>query len=113
MDFSDKSNAFIRPYRNLLDVIGIANDNAGIDLTLDEFRKHATIFAWDNCPDVCNSFHSHIGRPGVIDVNLVFKKPLSVPITVLIYQVYDKILYMEKMHQDGIINCTVEHLTVE
>ena len=96
---------YMRLYRNLLDCVGVSSDNTGIDLNLEDFKTGCCIVGYSRCPDLCNLAHSHKGEPGVIDVNMTFKKPLENSITILSYALYDRIAYI-----DETMNCTLEYL---
>ena len=96
---------YTRLYRNLLDCVGVASDNTGIHLKMEDFKSGCCIIAYSRCPDLCNLAHSHKGEPGVIDVNMSFKKPLDDSISILSYALYDKVAYI-----DNEMNCTVEYL---
>ena len=99
------SGDYLRLYRNLLDCIGVASDNVGIDLTMEDFRSGCCVIAYSRSPDLCNFAHSHNGEPGTIEVGMSFKIPLGNSISILSYALYDKIAYF-----DDKMNCTLEHL---
>ena len=87
---------YMREYANFMDVIGIAAENSGNDITPQEFADSCTVFALDLSADTCNSFHTHILSNGVIGIEMSFSKPLEKPIQVLTYQIYHKVLRVDK-----------------
>ena len=96
---------YMRLYRNLLDCVGVASDNTGIYLNLEDFKTGCCIIGYSRCPDLCNLAHSHKGEPGVIDVSMTFKKPLEKSISILSYALYDRIAYIDENRE-----CKLEYL---
>ena len=81
LDFD--SGDYMRLYRNLLDCVAVGSDNAGIHLTMENFKSACCIVAHSRSPDLCNFAHTHNGKPGTINVSLSFKKTLEESISIL------------------------------
>ena len=92
-DFENKrvSQAFNHLFMNT----GKYRINSGSCLTLDQFQSGLTIFPFDLTPDQCNSYHSHAGREGTVEVELEWSKPLPKGITVLCYQVSQQVIQLQ------------------
>ena len=79
----------------------------GIDITPEEFKSNSFVMAYDSCPELCAGLRTHLPKNGTIGLEIELKKALLNPISILVYQVYDK--YMEL---DGLDNsCTVKYLS--
>lgn len=65
-------------------------------ITLDHFKKGSTIFAWDLTPDLCNSFHTHKGSVGVLDIEVFWSRPLPTAITMIILSSGDQVLTVDR-----------------
>ena len=63
--------------------------------------------AYESCPNLCAGLQTHLPKKGTIGLELELKTALLQPITILVYQIYDKVLEI-----DGIDNsCTVKYLS--
>jgi hypothetical protein len=90
------SGIFMRAYRGLFDSIGISHSNGGNSVTPDHFVGGCTFFAFDLTPDMCNGWHEHPRKSGVIDLELSFSKALTEPINIIVYSSYDNFIMIDK-----------------
>ena len=95
---------YVRLYKNLLESIGCSNGNNATDLSFEDFKSNSCILSYDGSADMCNMYHSHTSKPGVIDVAMTFKEPLERSITIISFATYQKVAYIDDQN-----NCTVEH----
>ena len=67
-----------RELRALYDNIGVnsASDDSGCNLNDEDFIGGYTLFCFYLTPDKCNGFHLHEERRGIIDIEVMFSKPL-------------------------------------
>ena len=98
---------FMREYRNLLDCIGIAFNNTGVDITPKEFKTGSCIMAYDSCPDICAGMRTHLPKNGTINIEMDYKSPTTKAITILVYQIYDRIVEINGADK----SCTLKYLT--
>lgn len=85
------SNVYIQLYNNLFYGLGIANDDAGIDLSRIEYKKHPLM--------VFNLRHTKEGFPnpkhGNVKLELKFGANNQGAITVLVYAEYQSVLHID------------------
>ena len=87
---------YFREYQNLMDCIGVAKENGGVDFNPSEFKNGNMILAYDSSADRCNSYHTHTLKTGVIGAELAFKTPLVKPVQLIVYSVYHMMLKVDK-----------------
>ena len=68
-----------RELRSLYDNIGVnePSDDSGCNLNVDDFLGGYTLFSFDLTSDKCNGFHLHETTTGIIDLEILFSKPLK------------------------------------
>ena len=95
-DFSKK--LVRRELRALYDNIGVssAGDDSGCNLDVDDFTGGYTLFAFDLSVDKCNGYHFHEDRSGIVDLEVIFRKPLEQAITVICYAAFESMISMSK-----------------
>ena len=54
------------------------------------------IYAFDLTADKCNVFHIHESVAGIVDLEILFDKPLKEAITVLCYTAHESIIAITK-----------------
>ena len=87
-----------RELRSLYDNIGVndASDDTGCNLNVEDFIGGFTLFSFDLTADKCNGFHLHESVAGIVDLEILFDKPLKEAITVLCYTAYESIIAITK-----------------
>ena len=55
-----------------------------------------TLFLFDLTPDKCNGSHLHENSTGIVDLEILFSKPLEEAITVLCYTAHESIIAITK-----------------
>ena len=87
-----------RELRALYDNIGVSDpsDDSGCNLNVEDFTGGYTLFSFDLTPDKCNGFHTHDNTTGIIDLEILFSKPLTEAITVLCYTAYESMIAITK-----------------
>ena len=87
-----------RELRALYDNIGVSNasDDTGCNLNVSDFIGGYSLFCFDLTPDKCNGFHLHENVSGIIDLEILFSKPLEEAITVICYNAYESIVSITK-----------------
>jgi hypothetical protein len=85
-------NQYIQLYNNLFEGLGMSNDDVGLDITRESFKKHPLM--------VYNLRHIRDGfalpKYGSVKIDLSFKNSLPEAVTVLIYAEYQSVLYIDK-----------------
>jgi len=93
VDFRDGTKRVLRAYQNIYKGLGIANCDAGLDYTMDDFLKYKTLFVYDfgNVSEVCT-------RPnyGNIKIELKFRTALTDALTVVCYTESQSVLHIDK-----------------
>ena len=87
-----------RELRSLYDNIGVndASDDTGCNLNVEDFMGGYSLFSFDLTADKCNGFHFHEQANGIIDLEILFSKPLEKAITVLCYTAQESIVAITK-----------------
>lgn len=87
-----------RELRSLYDNIGVndASDDTGCNLNVEDFIGGFTLFSFDLTADKCNGFHIHESVAGIVDLEILFDKPLKEAITVLCYTAHESIIAITK-----------------
>ena len=87
-----------RELRSLYDNIGVndPSDDSGCNLDVEDFTGGYTLFSFDLSPDKCNGFHLHENVTGIVDLEILFSKPLEEAITVLCYTANESIVAITK-----------------
>jgi hypothetical protein len=62
---------------------------------VEDFKGGSAIYAFDFNPDNCNGFHDHIDLAGNIDFEVIFKTPLTAPVSMVIMSQYDNQLTLD------------------
>ena len=90
VNFDDKE--YLMLYNKLFEGLGIENEDAGIDLEREEYKKHPLMIF--NLRDQKEGFS--IPKYGNIRIDLKFKKALTQGVTVIIYAEYQSVLQIDK-----------------
>jgi len=61
--------------------------------------SNSCFFAFDFTPDLCNSFHDHGAKAGVIDLHVGFAEALPKNITCICYATFKEIITINKNKQ--------------
>ena len=87
-----------RELRALYDNIGLSDptDDSGCNLNVNDFIGGYTLFSFDLTPDKCNGFHLHENTSGIVDLEIIFAKPLQQAITILYYSAYESMIAITK-----------------
>ena len=87
-----------RELRALYDNIGINSpgDNVGCEINVDDFVGGYTLFCFDLTPDRCNGYHLHENVSGIVDIEILFSKPLDKAITVICYSAFECVVALTK-----------------
>lgn len=93
-DYENK--LFIREFRSLFDNLGIHHDDCGNSIGTAEYFNGTNFYAFDLSPDLCNGFHSHPFQPGTIDIDCRLKNPLTKPVTLMAFAIYNAIVSIDK-----------------
>jgi hypothetical protein len=96
-DFTNKKA--IREYRWFIDNIDILHSNESNGITYEDFLSNSCFFAFDFTPDLCNSFHDHGAKAGVIDLHVGFAEALPKNITCICYATFKEIITINKNKQ--------------
>ena len=80
---------FTETYRRVFDEIGIRTNTIGINLSAEQFKNGSNFYSFDYSPDKCSGFHSHASDSGGIDFGVVFKRPTTTTISMIILCQYD------------------------
>jgi hypothetical protein len=89
-NFADDN--YFKEYNALNEAIGVAGENAGVNVTSDHYKNSLALFALDLSPDMCNNFHLHAVRAGHIDIEFSMTTPPTNVLQVIVYQVYQNML---------------------
>ena len=95
-----------RAFRHFFDNIGIENSNTPCLISYEDFCQGATLIPFDLTPDKAATQHNHEKRTGNIEVDMKFREPLDVGITVFALCIFnDKFLITgPRMNREVILN---------
>ena len=87
-----------RELRALYDNIGLSDptDDSGCNLNIEDLIGEYALFSFDLTPDKCNGFHLHENTLGIVDLEIIFAKPLQQAITILCYSAYESMIAITK-----------------
>jgi hypothetical protein len=92
LDF-DVGGQYVQLYSNIFSGLGIANDDVGLEVTLEEFRDGKTLLVYD-LRHVREGFVPP--KHGNVKIELKFKAALTTATTVLVYCEYQSVLQIDK-----------------
>ena len=87
---------YMREYRNLFDATGISACDMGSIISPKHFAEGSTFFAFDLTPDECAGRHLHTRDTGWLDVEMQFKNALVKSVNVLLFAVFDNVVFIDK-----------------
>ena len=94
--FADGSDNLDVLYRDLLDHVGIKNDNAGCIATPQRFRNGSFILVHDLTPDHCATYHPHLSSEGDISLSMSFAAGgLTEGVTLISMAVYNSAYFIK------------------
>jgi hypothetical protein len=96
-DFVNKKA--IREYRWFIDNIDILHSNESNGISFEDYISNSCFFAFDFTPDLCNSFHDHGAKAGVIDLHVGFHEALTKNITCICYASFKEVITINKNRQ--------------
>ena len=96
-DFTTKKA--IREYRWFIDNIDILHSNESNGISFEDYCSNSCFFAFDFTPDLCNSFHDHGAKAGVLDLHVGFSEPLTKNITCIVYASFKEVITINKNKQ--------------
>jgi len=96
-DFTTKKA--IREYRWFIDNIDILHSNESNGISFEDYCSNSCFFAFDFTPDLCNSFHDHGAKAGVIDLHVGFAEQLPKNITCVVYGSFKEVITINKNKQ--------------
>lgn len=91
LNFDD--GQYVQLYSNLFTGLGIANDDVGLEITLQEFKDGKTLLVYD-LRHVREGFVPP--KHGNVKIDLKFKTALTAATTVLVYCEYQSVLHIDK-----------------
>jgi len=98
-DFDKK--LVMREYHHLFANTGkMLSSSRGMIIGLEDFLDGYSIFPFDLTPDRCNSFHTHVGKVGNLDLQMSWKTPLAKGVDVLVYFSMDQIITINPISGD-------------
>ena len=89
----------IREYRLLIDNIDILHSNESNGITYQDYLSNSCFFAFDFTPDLCNSYHDHGAKSGVIDLHVGFSEVTTKNITCICYASFKEVITINKNKQ--------------
>jgi hypothetical protein len=96
-DFTTKKA--IREYRWFIDNIDILHSNESNGISFEDYCSNSCFFAFDFTPDLCNSFHDHGAKAGVIDLHVGYAEQLPKNITCVVYGSFKEVITINKNKQ--------------
>lgn len=93
-DFS--SGDIMREFRHFYDNVGIAHEDNGLDINVNQWKSGKNLWVYDLSSDLCNGYHTHQEETGYIDLDLTFETQLSETLYLLVYGVFDTVLGINK-----------------
>jgi hypothetical protein len=96
-DFTAKKA--IREYRWFIDNIDILHSNESNGITFEDYVSNSCFFAFDFTPDLCNSFHDHGVKQGVLDLHVGFQDALTKNVTCIVYASFKEIIAINRDKQ--------------
>ena len=93
-DFENRS--YVRSYCPLFSGMNIMGRNQGNGISLSEYPKGFSLFAFDLSPDLWEGDHFQLIRSGNLRLELHFKNPLPATIDVLVYAEFSNVIECDK-----------------
>ena len=85
-----------RSYASLFTGTGFMGHDRGNQISLEEYSKGFTLFAFDLTPDLDEGGHFHLLKQGNLRLELHFKTALSQTINVIVYAEFDNVIEIDK-----------------
>ena len=77
---------FMKEFNNVFMNTGKFRVNSGNCVSKESFSENGMcVFPFDFSPDQCNMFHMHVGKDGILELEIEWAKALTKNITVLVY----------------------------
>ena len=98
MDLDFANNQYMRPFIQLFEAMGQANDDTGNLIGLEEFKQNRCLFVFDLTPDESDSSHWQLVRDGSVSVEALFSQDIPDPgVEMLCYFEYDNLITIDRM----------------
>jgi len=86
------NDQYVQLYSNLFEGLGVSNDDVGLDITREEYKKHPLL--------IYNLRHMRDGfalpKYGSVKLDLKFKETLKQSVTVIVHAEYQSVLHIDK-----------------
>jgi len=84
---------FAREYMNMFMQTGNYRIDRGNCISSSSFASGYTLFPFNiGDPDLCNQFHNHLPKSGVVELEVYFDQPLPNPITILAHLTFNELV---------------------
>lgn len=87
---------FSREYRSFFNNVGIGIDNVSNMMTPDLYAGGMFMIPFDLSPDLCNGYHAHLKKSGVINLELNFTEAIANPFYVIAFATYDNVMLLDR-----------------
>lgn len=80
---------YMHSYLSLFDGTGLSSENAGLDITYDDYINGHCLFVVDLTPDRCGGTHIHAKESGVLSCEIIFAKALPDTVNIIVYGAFE------------------------
>ena len=91
------NNQYARAYVQMLEGLGIADENKGLDINMKDFKLSTCLFVFDLTPEEHDAGNWHLIREGTTTVHCDFAAPVSDPgLEMVVYAEFDNCLFLDR-----------------
>ena len=95
LDFENKF--YSRAYLNLIDTLGLNNENRTNNITMDDFENHTCLYAFDLTPDESDADNWELIKDGTTTVHCTFAKAIKEPgLEMIVYAEFDNLAMIDR-----------------
>lgn len=95
LDFSN--NHYVRAYIQMLEGLGIADEDKGNYITMDDFKERSCLFVFDLSPEEMDSSHWQLLRQGSTTVHCEFEKAVEAEgLEMIVYAEFDNLALIDR-----------------
>ena len=91
-----KNGLYLRSYLTLFEGTGMLNDDRGLTIDREDYKKGFTLYAFDLTPDMAEGAHTDPIKFGNVRMEIHFKAQLAKTVNVLVYAEYDNVIQIDR-----------------
>ena len=91
------NDQYVRAYVQMLEGLGIADDNKGIDINMKDFKLSSCLFVFDLTPEEQDVGNWHLIREGTTTVHCDFSAPVAAPgLEMVVYGEFYNCMFLDR-----------------